>query len=148
MEDISQMWRFFYKAGATKSAEIWLRQLLKVKRWEPRKRDPERLLQECLFSKELRIWFCSRQQKYSLKRQPQSLSRTAKCWDGEVEEHKRAERGMKQSQTACGSSGQGTWTAQPAAAGIWPGVGDTTGTWKSQPEKAGANAVGNKEQPH
>ena len=50
--------KIFYKSGATKSAEVWFRQLLKVKRWEPRKRDPERLLQECLVSKELHI-FCS-----------------------------------------------------------------------------------------
>lgn len=148
MEDISQMWRFFYKAGATKSAEIWLRQLLKVKRWEPRKRDPERLLQKCLFSKELHICFCSRQQKYSLKRQPQSLCRAAKCWDGEVEEHKHAKRGMKQSDCL--------WQQRPRdlnhtasccrdlAWGRRHHRDLKITTW----EKAGANAVGNKEQPH
>lgn len=51
--------------------------------------------------------------------------------DGKVEQHKHAECGVKQSQTACGNSGQGTGTVQPAAAKIRPGVsrvGDVTRT--------------------
>lgn len=137
--------KIFYKSGATKSAELWLRQPLKVKRWEPRKRDPERLLQECLVSQETHIGFCSESRstrwRGSCKAYPGQPRAGMARWSGTG----------RSSRAARGSSSQGTWSAEPAAARIWPGVsgvGDTAGTWKSQTEKAVAKAVGSKEQPH
>lgn len=136
----------FEGVGLTKSEEVWLRQLLSSKSKD--RNLGERTGKDC-FRSALLARHCpevSTQQKYTLKKREQSLSRAAKSWDSEVKQHKHAKCRVKQSQTACGSSSQETWNAGSGCQQLaW---GERTGTWKSETERRLWPKQREAEQPH